>query len=158
MFPSKHLPKDYVFKHSTFYTRDTIKRENNLPLLPNSLNLLLVSLWGKVVSPRASSTSASTSFCPWSSASISSWAWSPSTWSMLSRVGLSCVKPSRLVAMSSWNDLPPGQAMSGPVKAEPSQPRPRTRLVDRSPGQVGMGPCHVDSTRTHVELNLPKSS
>ena len=78
MFLSKHLPKDYVFKHSTFYTRDTIKREKNLPLLPNSLNLLLVSLWGKVVSPWASSTSASTSFCPWSSASISSWAWSPS--------------------------------------------------------------------------------
>jgi len=63
---------------SSFYTRDTIKREKNLPLLPNSLNLLLVSLWGKVVSPWASSTSASTSFYPWSSASISSWAWSPS--------------------------------------------------------------------------------
>ena len=44
MFPSKHLPKTYIFKHSTFYTKDTIKRENILPLLPNSLNLLLVSL------------------------------------------------------------------------------------------------------------------
>ena len=44
MFPSKHLPKNYVFKHYTFYTKDTIKREHNLPLLPNSLNLLLVSL------------------------------------------------------------------------------------------------------------------
>ena len=78
MFPSKHLPKNYVFKHSTFYTKDTIKRENNLPLLPNSLNLLLVSLWGKLMTSWASSTSASTSSCPWSSASISSWSWSPS--------------------------------------------------------------------------------
>ena len=25
MFPSKHLPKKYIFKHSTFYTKDTIK-------------------------------------------------------------------------------------------------------------------------------------
>ena len=41
MFPSKHLPKNYIFKH---YTKDTIKRENILPLLPNSLILLLVSL------------------------------------------------------------------------------------------------------------------
>ena len=78
MFPSKHLPKNYIFKHSTFYTKDNIKRENNLPLLPNSLNLLLVSLWGKLMSPWASSTSASTSCWPWSSTSISSWSWSPS--------------------------------------------------------------------------------
>ena len=43
-FPSKHLSKNYIFKHSTFYTKDTTKRENILPLLPNSLNLLLVIL------------------------------------------------------------------------------------------------------------------
>ena len=27
MFPSKHLPKNYVFKHSTFNTKETIKRD-----------------------------------------------------------------------------------------------------------------------------------
>ena len=77
-FPSKHLPKNCIFKHSTFYTKNTIKRENILPLLPNSLNLLLVSFWGKLISSWASSTSASTSSWSWFSASISSWSWSPS--------------------------------------------------------------------------------
>ena len=62
MFPSKHLPKSYIFKHST---KDTIKRENILPLLPNSLNLLLVSLWGRLMSSWTSSASAFTS--SWSS-------------------------------------------------------------------------------------------
>ena len=67
-FPSEHLPKNYIFKNSTFYTKDTTKRENILPLLPNSLNLLLVILWSKLISSWAPSTSASTS----------SWSWSPS--------------------------------------------------------------------------------
>ena len=40
--------------------------------------MLLVSLWGELSTPWASSIWASTSSCSWWLASMSTWAWSPS--------------------------------------------------------------------------------